>query len=63
MNITITIDTSNAAFEDNNEELSRILQVLADEAKQKGTGVHASYDHPIKDAYGNTVGYIKPTQM
>jgi hypothetical protein len=63
MNISITIDTSNAAFEDNPDELSRILTELAAEAYQKGTGVHAFYDHPIKDAYGNTVGHIKPTTL
>jgi len=54
--VTITIDTSNAAFEDNPGELRGILEVLAAQL----------YDYsrddmevlPIRDSNGNTVGRV-----
>ena len=54
-NITITIDTSNAAFDDNQgaHEIARILRELADSYDANGLQFHKLYD-----INGNPVGYV-----
>lgn len=59
-NITITINTDNAAFgeteDDVNREVARILREVADRAVYAPTEFDA---HPIRDANGNAVGSIQ----
>ncbi len=62
MKIKIDIDTSNAAFDDDNggAEAARILRDLAD--RLEGSGVLARSDTKIlRDVNGNTVGTYKTT--
>ncbi len=61
MRVTITIDTDNAAFADDNigAETARILRDLAD--KVEGTNFVSTYDRRLKlrDINGNTVGLME----
>jgi hypothetical protein len=62
MKIKIDIDTSNAAFADENggAEAARILRDLAD--RLEGSGVLARSDTKfLRDVNGNTVGTYKTT--
>lgn len=52
MEYRITIDLDNAAFEDNPNELARILESLAEPTYNH----HEAYTGPLKDINGNTVG-------
>ena len=62
MDIRITINTDNSAFEDHPEiETARILRVLADRIYADGD-IDADYDHPLKDINGNTVGSLTATE-
>lgn len=56
MDITITINTDNAAFEGPycQHEVARILSELATKIKRNGI-----YDGNLRDGNGNTVGAIK----
>jgi hypothetical protein len=60
MDITITINTDNAAFEDDPDEFGRILRHLAD------MGQRGNYDamdgKRIMDANGNKVGQVTITR-
>ena len=54
--LTITIQQSNAAFEDSDAETARILRQLADRVSN---GV--CVDDPVKDINGNTIGKMVTT--
>lgn len=58
MHITISIDTSNAAFEDG-RELSRILKELAFrmDGWKGAPGLNQTF--PLYDINGNTVGHFE----
>ena len=57
MNVTITIDTDNAAFHENGDhpggELARILRDVADDH-----ALGLVYDRGLRDVNGNTVGKV-----
>lgn len=60
-NITITIDTGNAAFSDDDlgGEIARILHKLADEFEDESRNAIADMEgHGIMDVNGNSVGRI-----
>lgn len=57
MNCTIKINMDNAAFEDDPNELARILRDLAERIVADG----AYEDSPIWDRYGNKVGELSIT--
>lgn len=52
--ITITIQTTNAAFEDNQFEVARILRELAEAAENDALG-----ERKLRDINGNTVGKVE----
>jgi len=55
MKITIDIDTSNAAFQDNNNEIRELVERVLrrmDEGMREGV---------TRDSYGNTCGKFKVT--
>ena len=56
MTITIKIITAGAAFEDDPNELSRILRELADATEW--LPCDTGFNHPVHDLNGNKVGYI-----
>lgn len=57
MNISITLSTDNAAFEEHEgAEIARILRDLA--RKYEGTTYAEEYPVTVRDANGNTVGNI-----
>lgn len=54
MNVTVTIDTDNAAFADDaGWEVARILRELAD---RLAVDIHQCHAGPIRDVNGNTCG-------
>jgi hypothetical protein len=55
MNITLKLNTDNAAFEDNPEEIRRIIGNCAIAAMTMEDGD----SYPLHDINGNKVGYIK----
>ncbi len=60
MKVNITINTDNAAFEDNPTEL---LQVLQDIAEKIRIGYQCWIPgFPVKDSNGNTVGQVTITE-
>jgi len=61
MDITITINTDNAAFEDNaGGEIARILRVTAAQFEEnEGYLEKAVHGTPCRDFNGNTVGRIE----
>lgn len=65
MRIHITIDTDNAAFEDDEHELLRIIQTIpAKIEEQKARGEDCLCDAPeagdkLLDINGNTVGKVR----
>ena len=61
--IQIEFESNNAAFEDNPEEAANILNYVAEIVRQRGTGVHSSYESRIKDSYGNSVGTLKVNKV
>lgn len=54
MTITIRLKTDNAAFEDKDAEIARIMQRLARDLECISPGVR----HAIHDLNGNTVGSV-----
>jgi len=61
MNIIITINTDNAAFEDNPHEVSRILVKLAETLSgDPDTNMDGSIT--LRDANGNTCGFCEVTE-
>jgi hypothetical protein len=65
MTLTITINCDNAAFEDNGEELSRILDYIARGTRQypaKSLPIFARLYERIRDCNGNTVGRVTVTE-
>ena len=57
MNITITINTDNDAFEDLTGEVARILHDAADKI-DGNSWFDAGYSFPLYDYNGNEVGYV-----
>lgn len=57
MNIVITINTDNAAFEENPNEVSDILHQLADNCAE-GSFKYISGES-LRDSNGNTVGGVE----
>ena len=57
MKATITIDMSNAAFEDP-QELPRILKDLAERLEQRGS-FEPGDSESVRDLNGNNVGMLK----
>jgi molybdopterin converting factor small subunit len=57
MTITIKIETGNAAFEYEGEEVGRILHELAARVVQRGSVTRET----LRDYNGNTVGSVKVT--
>lgn len=61
MNLTITLNTDNAAFCDTPEiEAARILHELAD--RVEATGLQSGSKFKLHDFNGNTVGELKATK-
>ena len=58
MNITITINTGNAAFEDNPHEVSRILSKLADDLRGD-PAVNMDGSITLRDINGNKCGFCE----
>ena len=57
MQLTITIDMDNAAFEDDPEEVGRILKVAGDKVERSlGYAPDADFSCKLQDINGNTVG-------
>ena len=54
MKVTIEIDTSNAAFEDNPDELNRLLG----EAIKDCQTIGGNWNAPLKDINGNAAGHV-----
>ena len=54
MRIRITINGENSAFQDNPDEIARILEKLASEMR----ATSRPDTHDIRDIYGNTCGNI-----
>ena len=57
MTITIKIITAGAAFEDDPDELSRILHELAESAWWQPRDT--VFNHPVHDINGNKVGHFR----
>ena len=57
MKLTLEITMDNAAFEDDPQELSRILSKLAEQAD------HDPHTRPVFDINGNTVGRFTITNQ
>jgi hypothetical protein len=64
MNITITINTDNAAFHEDYSgvEVARILRKLADEMETAAYDQDESCGHPLMDYNGNKVGRYEVTE-
>lgn len=61
MKLEITIDMSNAAFEENTgDELARILAIVAEDCKQGH--IVPCFVRRLRDVNGNTVGKAKVTK-
>lgn len=61
MKITIEINTGNAAFEDNENEVYEIVKKVANSAKDHFVARNAVESGNLRDSNGNTVGKYKIT--
>lgn len=63
MNITITINTDNDAFQESmNYETSRILEVLVKKLRRDEIDIHVGETASLLDINGNKVGKIEVTR-
>lgn len=53
---TLKISTANAAFDDEGQEIARILRVIAEQVLDCGHYSAVKHSQPIRDINGNTVG-------
>ena len=59
MTITITINTGNAAFENKDAELARIVGKVADMLSHGNIASGVREAKPLRDSNGNTVGSVR----
>lgn len=60
MDITITINLDNSAFEDcNGNETARILRKLADTLDETRINSDFQSPYPLRDLNGNKVGHVE----